>query len=103
MALADRVGSGLWMPDAEPLSLVRRNIDRRSRRWRQVLNEPQLRKQILGVASNDEAKALKAFAAQNKENALKTRPKVSLYPSTYSGIGRGLLVYNIMGLEVARN
>jgi uncharacterized protein (DUF2461 family) len=96
MIHVDRLGSGLWMPDAEPLSLLRRNIDRKPRKWRQVLTEAQLRRQILGVATNDEAKALKAFAMQNKENALKTRPKASQaripYPSTRSSTGRGLLV-----------
>ncbi|KAJ9612056.1 hypothetical protein H2200_003651 [Cladophialophora chaetospira] len=69
------VGSGLWMPEAQPLALLRQNIDRKPKKLRQVLTEPQMRKQILGVASNDEKKAIKAFADQNKENALKTKPK----------------------------
>lgn len=38
-----------------------------------------MRKQILGVTQNDEKKAIKAFADQNKENALKTRPKVRVF------------------------
>lgn len=64
------------MPDAQQLALLRQNIDRKPKRLRQVLTEPQMRKQILGVTSNDEKKAIKAFADQNKENALKTKPKV---------------------------
>jgi hypothetical protein len=64
------------MPDAQPLSLLRQNIDQKPKRLRQVLTEPQMRKQILGVSSNDEKKAVKSFADQNKENALKTKPKV---------------------------
>jgi hypothetical protein len=74
--LSSSTGSGLWMPDARPLGLLRQNIDRKSKKLRQVLNEPQMRKKILGVDSNDEEKAIKAFADQNKENALKTKPKV---------------------------
>ncbi|OAG37913.1 hypothetical protein AYO21_07885 [Fonsecaea monophora] len=69
------VGSGLWMPESQPLALLRANIDRKPEKLRRVLTEPQLRKQILGVASNDEKKAVKAFADHNKENALKTKPK----------------------------
>ena len=72
-------GSGLWMPEAQPLALLRQNIHRKSKKFRQVLTEPQMRKQILGVSSNDEKKAIKAFADQNKENALKTKPKVCVF------------------------
>ncbi|OAP56926.1 hypothetical protein AYL99_09038 [Fonsecaea erecta] len=69
------VGSGLWMPESQPLGLLRANIDRKPKKLRRVLTEAQLRKNVLGVASNDEKKAVKAFADQNKENALKTKPK----------------------------
>ncbi|OQV07714.1 hypothetical protein CLAIMM_12109 isoform 2 [Cladophialophora immunda] len=70
------VGSGLWMPESQPLALLRANIDRKPTKLRRVLSETQLRKEVLGIASNDEKKAIKAFADQNKENALKTKPKV---------------------------
>jgi len=63
------------MPEARPLALLRRNIDRKPTKLREVLSEPRMRKQILGVTSSDEKKAVKAFADQNKENALKTKPK----------------------------
>ena len=71
------MGAGLWMPEAEPLRLLRRNIDRKPEKIREVLMEANLRKKILGGVSNDEKKTIKAFAAQNTENALKTKPKVS--------------------------
>lgn len=70
-------GSGLWMPDAQPLRLMRRNFDRRPEKIREILTNPAMRKHILGGISNDEKKAVKAFTGQNQENALKTKPKVS--------------------------
>jgi uncharacterized protein (DUF2461 family) len=68
-------GSGLWMPEAQPLALLRRNIDRKPERIRNVLMEPLMRKHVLNV-SKDAKKAIKAFAGQNQDNALKTKPKV---------------------------
>lgn len=64
------------MPEAQPLALLRQNIDRKSRKFRQVLIAEPLRKEILGVTMADEKKSIRAFADQNKENALKTKPKV---------------------------
>ncbi|RVX69383.1 hypothetical protein B0A52_06979 [Exophiala mesophila] len=72
------VGAGLWMPEAQPLARLRSNIDRRPEQIRSVLNAPLMRKHILGGIPADEKKAVKAFAAQNTENALKTKPKASL-------------------------
>ncbi|KIW57111.1 hypothetical protein PV05_05709 [Exophiala xenobiotica] len=69
------VGAGLWMPEAQPLALLRADIDRKPHRLKRVLMNPQLRKQILRGAPNDEKKVIKAFATQNSENALKTKPK----------------------------
>jgi len=69
------VGSGLWHPEAAPLALLRRNIDRRPHQIKSVLTEDRLRKNILNVNATDEKKAIKAFAASNAENALKTKPK----------------------------
>jgi len=65
------------MPEAQPLALLRRNIDRKPENMRRVLTDAGLRKAIFGGISNDEKKAIKAFASQNAENALKTKPKVS--------------------------
>lgn len=64
------------MPEAQPLALLRANIDRNPEVMRRVLTDAALRKAILGVSANDEKKAIKAFALQNAENALKTKPKV---------------------------
>jgi uncharacterized protein (DUF2461 family) len=75
------LGSGLWMPDAQPLALLRRNIDRKPEVIRRVLTDAAFRKTILGVAANDEKKAIKAFASHNAENALKTKPKVRAFSS----------------------
>lgn len=69
------VGSGLWHPEAAPLALLRRNINRRPHLIKSVLTEDRLRKDILKVNAKDEKKAVKAFAASNAENALKTKPK----------------------------
>ncbi len=66
------------MPEAAPLALLRTDIDRNPHRIKRVLMEPEIRKQILGGVSKDERKTVKAFVSQNGENALKTKPKVSL-------------------------
>ncbi|KAL6245237.1 hypothetical protein RBB50_008012 [Rhinocladiella similis] len=69
------VGSGLWHPEAQPLALLRADINRKPHRLKRILRDPRMRKQILAGAPNDEKKVLKAFASQNSENALKTKPK----------------------------
>jgi uncharacterized protein (DUF2461 family) len=75
------VGGGLWQPEAAPLAALRRDIDRRSQRLKSVLVEPRLREEILGVTAEDEKKVVKAFVKHNEENALKTKPKVSVMSS----------------------
>ena len=65
------------MPEARPLSLLRRDIDRRPQRLKQILCESGLRKEFLGGVANDEKKAVKKFVDGNAESALKTKPKVS--------------------------
>jgi len=64
------------MPEAQPLALLRRNIDQRPERIKSVLMDAGLRKTILGGVPADEKRVIKAFASQNSENALKTKPKV---------------------------
>ena len=73
-------GSGLWMPEAQPLALLRRDIDRRPEKLKTVLTDPTMRKLILNGIPKDDKKAVKAFADQNKENMLKTKPKVRSPP-----------------------
>jgi len=55
---------------------MRNAIDRHSDRLKSVLLDDGLRKAFLKGAPHDAQKAVKAFVATNKENALKTRPKV---------------------------
>ncbi|KAI4221795.1 MAG: hypothetical protein L6R40_008612 [Gallowayella cf. fulva] len=69
------IGGGLWCPEAAPLAAMRRDIDRKSHKLRSVLLDPAMRKEFLGGIPKDEKKAVKAFVEQNKENALKTKPK----------------------------
>jgi len=70
------VGSGLWHPEADPVKLLRADIDQRSSRIRTVLTNADIRKHIFGGIGKDQNKAIKAFCKQNEENALKTKPKV---------------------------
>lgn len=70
------VGAGLWQPEAAPLALMRRAIDLKSQKLKTVLLEPAMRKEFLKGAANDEKKVVKAFVESNKENMLKTKPKV---------------------------
>ena len=71
------VGSGLWMPDAAPLALLRRDVDGRPHKIKQVLMDPTVRKECFKGCPKDERKAVKAFVEANKVNALKTKPKAS--------------------------
>lgn len=64
------------MPEAQPLALLRRDIDRKPENIRRVLTDPAMRKHILGGIAKDEKKAMQVFAGQNQDNALKTKPKV---------------------------
>lgn len=74
-----RVGGGLWCPEAQPLSLLRRDIDRKPHRIKRVLTDAGIRKAFLGGIGADQKKAVKAFTnhSENKSNALKKNPKVS--------------------------
>lgn len=73
------VGGGTWMPDARQLAKLRASVDEHPRRWRRVLSEDNFRGTCLpGTKAGDEDGCVKAFAKHNKDNALKTKPKVSL-------------------------
>lgn len=74
------IGGGLWHPDAAPLALLRRDVDRKSHKLKRVLLDERIRKEFLGGAKAKEGDCVAKFAALNKENALKTKPKV--YPRT---------------------
>ncbi|EEP79643.1 conserved hypothetical protein [Uncinocarpus reesii 1704] len=72
------VGSGLWMPDAARLRLLRDDVDNRSERIKRVLSHPEVRKEIFDGVPDEEKKIVKAFVSQNQETALKTKPKLHL-------------------------
>lgn len=76
---ASFVGGGLWCPEAAPLALLRRDVDRKSHKLKAVLKDPALRREFLKGVSEDETKAVKAFVGMNTENMLKTKPKVYSY------------------------
>lgn len=69
------VGGGLWHPEAAPIAKLRRDIDRKPHKIKGTLLDEGLRKEFLGGVSKDEKKAIKAFTAQNADNALKSKPK----------------------------
>ncbi|PLB49206.1 hypothetical protein P170DRAFT_177580 [Aspergillus steynii IBT 23096] len=69
------IGAGLWQPDADQLALLREDIDRNSHGLKAVLNEANMRREILNGVPDDEEKAVKEFLDQNKETALKIKPK----------------------------
>lgn len=64
------------MPEASRLALIREDIDRHSGRIKSVLRDARVRREFLRGTPDNEAKAVRAFADQNKESALKVRPKV---------------------------
>ncbi|EXM13326.1 Conserved hypothetical protein CHP02453 [Fusarium oxysporum f. sp. vasinfectum] len=68
---------GIFGANAEQLQRLRTSIDERPRRWRRVLNDDSLKLSFLPQARGEatEEAALKAFALENKETALKARPK----------------------------
>jgi hypothetical protein len=73
----------LWQPGAEPLSLLRADIDRKPHRIKKVLTDKAIRKAFLRGVADDEKKAVRAFTdhSENKSTALKKHPKVSEYIS----------------------
>ncbi|KAL2846262.1 hypothetical protein BJX68DRAFT_126552 [Aspergillus pseudodeflectus] len=72
---ASFVGAGLWHPEADKLALLRDDIDNNSERLKDVLRQEGLRREFFGGIPDDEDEAIQAFAKQNSESALKTKPK----------------------------
>ena len=87
------LGGGVWCPDAEPTAKLRRAIDRKSERLKEVLMLPGIRKECLRGCARDETKVVKAFFDANKSNALKTKPKVY-----YSALTEPLKVTSIKSI-----
>lgn len=72
-------GGGLWHTASQPLGLLRRDIDRRPNRLKSVLTSDGFAAEFLDwSAGSDERAAIRAFAEHNKEDALKTAPKVMI-------------------------
>ncbi|KAK4868891.1 hypothetical protein LT330_006500 [Penicillium expansum] len=69
------VGCGLWNPESEPLALLREDIDENSAGLKEVLRAPEMRREFLKGASDDDDAVVDAFTHHNKESALKTKPK----------------------------
>ncbi|EAW08871.1 uncharacterized protein ACLA_098130 [Aspergillus clavatus NRRL 1] len=97
---------GLWNPGADKLALLREEIDRNSHRLKAVLQRPDMRREILKGIPDDEKKSVQAFVSQNKESALKTKPKNFLrrlmrYHGSTSAYWRGYDVDN-QNIELLR-
>lgn len=82
------VGGGLWHPDKTALARLRASIDERPRRWRRALLDESFRAAFLpraararagGSGEDDDASSFAAvraaFAAANRDGALKKRPQ----------------------------
>ncbi|CAI7639324.1 unnamed protein product [Penicillium palitans] len=69
------VGGGLWNPDSEPLALLREDIDDNSAVLKEILRAPEMRREFLKGASDDDDAVVDAFTHHNRESALKTKPK----------------------------
>ncbi|KAM0095205.1 hypothetical protein ACP6JD_001420 [Aspergillus fumigatus] len=80
-------GSGLWQPEADKLALLREDIDHNSHRLKAVLQRPDMRREFFNGIPDDEKKAVQAFVSQNKESALKTKPKMGRL-----GAGEGAMI-----------
>lgn len=76
------VGAGVWHPEAAPLALLRKSVDKKSAALKEVLKGEKLRKEFLGGCEKKDDSVVKKFFAMNEENALKTKPRV----------GRALLI-----------
>lgn len=73
-------GGGLYHTEAQPLNLLRRNIDKNPRQIKSILAGGELAKEFFGVqAGGNKKKAVQAFVERNKEDALKTAPKVGFF------------------------
>jgi len=79
------VGGGLWHPDAQPLGLLRRDVDRNPVNLKAIIAREEFADEFLGdnVAGNEQ-KAVKAFLQHNSEDALKKAPKN--YPKDHKDI-----------------
>ncbi|KXG54359.1 Conserved hypothetical protein CHP02453 [Penicillium griseofulvum] len=99
------VGCGLWNPESEPLALLREDIDVNSDGLKGVLRAPEMRREFLKGASDDDDAVVDAFIHHNRESALKTKPKTLLPPITilcFGGIVSGLFIVYGLGRGLGR-
>ncbi|KAF7547703.1 hypothetical protein G7Z17_g7538 [Cylindrodendrum hubeiense] len=70
------IGGGIWGPSGDKLLALRASINRRPRAWYRVLNDPDFKRMFLPKlkAGASEKAAVSAFAAENKNGALKVAP-----------------------------
>ncbi|KAF4234561.1 hypothetical protein CNMCM6805_008536 [Aspergillus fumigatiaffinis] len=66
---------GSCFVEADKLALLREDIDHNSHRLKAVLRRPDMRREFFNGIPDDEKKAVQGFVSQNKESALKTKPK----------------------------
>lgn len=71
------IAGGLYMPEANAVALLRRDIDRRPQRIKATLKDEGIRREFLDGALDNDAQVVKKFVAQSSQSALKTKPKVS--------------------------
>lgn len=70
-------GGGIWHADAGALSLLRQHICEDPGKFKGILADPRIAKNLLSIKGNvTTAKAVSAFTSYNSEDALKTAPKV---------------------------
>lgn len=81
-------GSGFSCAGFSPqdkLALLRADIDKNPGRLKAILREPNMRREFLEGAPDKEEEVVKAFVdlPENKENSMKSQPKVCLYCPPY--------------------
>ena len=84
------VGAGVWHPEAAPLALLRKSVDRHGERLKAVLGDGRIRKEFLGGVKGGK-EAVKKFVDLNASNALKTKPRVNIGlndKTNFAGFGR---------------
>jgi len=72
------LGGGLWHPEGPSLQLLRDDIDQNPQGLKQTLLNPRLKRDFFPSLKgrSGEKDVVAAFCDKNKENALKTKPRV---------------------------
>jgi len=75
------LGGGYYACDNETLACLREDIDTQPHQFKSILTEEHLRTTFFPGIKKDEKKVIAAFCKMSADNALKTKPKVSLETS----------------------